>query len=187
MTFVYEIAAHADRDALRGAAAGLSRAGHRAGGPADEGRAARIEAGPAVAAPAAQRARRTAQSRGDGGARRAGAARRVSGRHPRRRRDEGMNIQQMMKQAQQMQEQAAEAGGPDAGRRHRRRRHGHRRHERPEAGAVAHDRSRGRLEGRRRDAAGHDPRGVRRRPAKVDEDMKQQVGGMLGGMGIPGF
>ena len=98
-----------------------------------------------------------------------------------------MNIQKMMKQAQQMQERMqkqmaemrveATAGGGMVTVVDQRR----------EAGAVAQDRSRSRLEGRRRDAAGPDPGGDQRRDRKADEAMQQQMGGMMGGMKIPGL
>ena len=93
------------------------------------------------------------------------------------------NMQQMMKQAQQMQENMQEeiaqirveatAGGGmvtvDDGR--------------PQEPARREDRSGSR--GRCRDAAGHDHGRVNEAVKKVDGEIKQKMGGMLGGMGLP--
>ena len=129
----------------------------------------------------------SAQGRGDGRARRADAARRVPGRHPRRRRGEGMNIQQMMKQAAKMQDQVqkqaaqARAEGTAGG------------------GAVTIV-----INGLKQvQSLKIDPEVVNKDDVeilqdmiiaafvdaqkKVDEDMKKQMGGLLGGMGLPGF
>ena len=112
--------------------------------------------------------------------RRAGAARGVSRGDPRRRRK--------CEHSTDDEAGAADAGAPAeadgraARRRQRRRRHGHRRRQRREAGAVAQDRSRGRLEGRRRDAAGSDRRRHQRRAAQgrrgdVAEDGRHAAAG----------
>ncbi len=93
-----------------------------------------------------------------------GRARGLPGGNPRRRRVGAMNIARRDAAGEADAGASAAADGRPARRSHRRRRHGDRGRQRHEAGAVDPDRSRSRLEGRRRDAAGSD-RGRRQRRA----------------------
>ena len=187
VTFVYESQPKLMAGALRGAASRAERAGDEPGRPSDGGLLPRRGRPGGRGADGAAGRKGSAQGRGDGRARRADAARRVPGRHPRRRRGEGMNIQQMMKQAAKMQDQVqkqaaqARAEGTAGG------------------GAVTIV-----INGLKQvQSLTIDPEVVNKDDVeilqdmiiaafvdaqkKVDEDMKKQMGGLLGGMGLPGF
>ena len=99
----------------------------------------------------------------------------------------GFNLQDLMSKAKSQYDSLQKKDAGDRCRSHVRRRHGHRQNGRSQAAPQPAHRSRSREVRRRRNAARSVLAAVNEAARKVDAQMQSTVGGMLGGLGIPGL